>query len=124
MKKMLFCLAACLLSCMNMEAQVADSLYVDIPQGVSTNGVSVLDGSLAPQPKLYIPNVLYLQNMTINGVITYTAYTIMVGDHVTSSQLPGSVTFSGGQVTLKGDDVILQDNVLVQTGATLLITPL
>ena len=55
------------------------------------------------------PDVLYIQNETVQGPKYYKADTIKVGSHVTDEKARGEVVFDGGEVTLTGREKVILD---------------
>jgi len=65
------------------------------------------------------PDVLYIQNETVQGPKYYKADTIKVGSHVTDEKAKGEAVFDKGEVTLTGrEKVILDRGTTVKRGTT------
>ena len=65
------------------------------------------------------PDVLYIQNETVQGPKYYKADTIKVGSHVTDEKAKGEAVFDKGEVTLTGrEKVILGRGTTVKRGTT------
>ena len=55
------------------------------------------------------PDVLYIQNETVQGPKYYKADTIKVGSHVTDEKAKGEAVFDKGEVTLTGREKVILD---------------
>ena len=65
------------------------------------------------------PDVLYIQNETVQGPKYYKADTIKVGSHVTDEKAKGEAVFDKGEVTLTGrEKVIFDRGTTVKRGTT------
>lgn len=75
----------------------------------------------------YIPYIsnsgeTYIQNETITGTRTIADEAVIVGSHVTSSKAYGPVNFQGGNVTIRGNEIRLEDGTTINANSNVTIT--
>jgi len=65
----------------------------------------------------------YIQNEIVSGFKTYSSGRIIVGSKVTDAKPVGKVSFNGGDVTLKANEIIIEGETTVAKGTRFSIEP-
>ena len=74
-------------------------------------------------PYIQYPDVKYIQNEKISGKLDERHDVIKVGNHVTSSMLPGDVSISNADVVFKARRVLLDSGTYISLGNTMKVNP-
>jgi len=69
------------------------------------------------------PDVLYIQNETVQGPKYYKADTIKVGSYVTDEKARGEVVFDGGEIKVSGHRLILDRGTTIKPGTKFEVQP-
>ena len=69
-------------------------------------------------PFIQIPDVMYIQNTNITGILDETHDIIKVGNHVTTAIEAGDVTTSNAEITLRARKVVLDNGTYISVGSS------
>ena len=70
-------------------------------------------------PFIQIPDVMYIQNTNITGILDESHDIIKVGNHVTTAIEAGDVTTSNAEITLRARKVVLDGGTYISVGSSL-----
>lgn len=70
-------------------------------------------------PYIQEPDVMYIQNKNITGIVNETHDVIKIGSNVTTQQEEGEVTTSNADITLKANKVLLDRGTNISVGSVL-----